>query len=115
MSANELQTIWIIIIVLSCASAWTVQEKLFQKIKKLYYQKWIEIGEPGWKTSMSMDTSKFRKVFLTLNYFLKGDSVLDQDIEIRKLKNTTKLVYFLILAVVIIFFITVVIFEPQMI
>ncbi len=111
MSEANLEIIWITIIVLSCVSAWTAQGILFRKIKKNYYHKWLEIGEPGWKTALSFDSSKFKKGLLTLKYFFKGDSILDSDYGVRKLKNITKLVYLAILILIIIFGFVVTIFE----
>ncbi|HRH24121.1 MAG TPA: hypothetical protein PK109_00830 [Candidatus Paceibacterota bacterium] len=113
LTAQNLEVVWITIIVLSCLSCWTTQEILFRRIKKLNYEKWVEIGEPGFISALSPNLSKFKKAFKTLRYFTKGDTVLDSDPKTLKLKKLVKTVYLAVLIVVVAFFVAVFIINPE--
>src|ERR1700761_9640765 len=90
---NNMQVIWNTFCIGICIISWTAQEILFRNIKKKYYEKWIQIGEPGFQTAFANNFSKFKKMSLTYKYLTKGDKELDSDKSIRRLKIINQVIY----------------------
>lgn len=108
---DTMHIIWPIFVILSCAISWTAQEILYRKIKERYFDKWVDIGEPGFKTMLSNDLSKFKKAQLTYKYLIKGDSDLDKDKEIKKLRRLNQVIFVAILLCMALFIISSIIFN----
>lgn len=114
LTAENLETIWIVIVVVGVASCWITQEILFRRIKKLNYEKWVAIGEPALITALlSPSMSKFGKAAKTFNYFLKGDIELDSDSRILNLKKLVKTIYLVLAFAVGVFILAVFIINPE--
>jgi hypothetical protein len=110
LSPNDINNIWITICCSLCVISWTAQGILYNGIKKYHYQKWLDIGEPGFATAISNDISKFKKAKLTFRYFVKGDIELDADIKIKKLRILNNII-FVTSPIIILFFIAAIIYE----
>ncbi|HLP86780.1 MAG TPA: hypothetical protein VK153_02795 [Candidatus Paceibacterota bacterium] len=95
--------IWTALVISSCILSWTAQGFLYKRIKKYHYQKWVDIGEPGFQTMISNDVSKFEKANLTFKYFIKGDIELDADKRVRKLKIINNVIFLAVPVVIIAF------------
>ena len=102
---------WPVFVILSCVISWTAQEVLYRKIKERYYDKWVAIGEPGFRTAFSNDFSKFKKDELSFKYLLRGDVDLDKDLEIKKLKILNQIIFIIVLFCVVLFIISSIVFN----
>ncbi len=102
LTAENFNFIWSTFCLIAVVLSWTAQAILYNKIKKYHHGKWIAIGEPGFSTMISLDTSKFQKVRLTLKYYFGGDTELDADGRIRKLKRVNQIIFISISIIVII-------------